>query len=617
MKLCLYAGLSLCALAAVAPAVAEDTDLGTIIITANRTATEASKVGSTVVTIGAEEIEARGDEELTDFLATMPGVSVSANGGMGQESTLVMRGADKKYVKTLFNGIDVSDVTAPQVQTSFEHLMAGGITGVEVLKGSQSMLYGSDAVAGVIGVSTLDGIEEGIHARISGEYGSFGTRRGLVSVTGSGNDGKFSAVAQGIGSNGISSAEEHDGNSEEDAYRNITGTVAGEQRINSVVKMFGSALLIDSNSEFDDSFPAPTDNSDNETEGTRRGARAGAQVDLMDGRFENIFSAQIFETDRDLHLVSIFGPYDANYLGLRRKVDYQGKFTASDMVTVMAGADYEWQDATITDAFSTFQADATNAGLWSQVILTPVENLTLTGGGRLDDQSQFGGHTTWRATAAYNVSQTGTKIRGSVGTGYRAPSLYELYDTFYGNPALKPEESISWDAGVDQALLEGRLNLSATYFVLNTKDLIDYDFLTSRYVQVPGTTKRSGVELSASFGVNDRLNLQAAYTYTKAEDASGTRRPRVPAHDVALIATWRPADDWTVTTTARYVADTVDTGNVKLDDYVLVNARIGYQITEQAELFLRGENLLNQDYQTVNGYSTPDISAYGGFTFEF
>ncbi len=609
------------------PAARAETDIGTIVVTPNRTPTEKSKVGSKVETVDEGKIARESKPLVTDYLTLMPGVSVSAPGGLGQETSLSARGADKKYVKTLFNGIDISDPTATQVQTSWEHLTAGGISGIEVLKGSQSTLYGSDAVAGVIGISTLGGIELGTHHDVTIEGGSRGTVRGGYRLTNATETGRFSLSLNGLTTDGISHADSRNGNTERDAYRNFTGNFAGEQQLNENVSVFASGLLIKADGEFDDSGNPPTDNLFNTGNTTQKAGRVGFNLDLLDGRFRNTFSAQIFDVDRDLHLVSMFGPFDANYRGLRKKVDYQGAFEATDWATLQFGADSEWQSAKVTDNYGTDTSDAFSlTGVWAQAILEPVDNLTLTAGGRHDHHSVFGGYNTWRLTGAYLFPDFATKLHASVGTGYRAPSLYELYAPFgTGNPALQPEQSFSFDVGVEQTLLDGRLVADLTYFQLDTDNLIDYSYASFSYVQLPGVTKRRGVEASLVWQAAPWLDLEAAYTFTRTKQPDGLERPRIPAHDIALSATVRPAEKWEITGTARAVLDTTDRispswgtfVDVDLDNYVLVDARVAYKWNEDTEFYMRGENLLNQKYQVVKGYGMPGIGVFAGVKARF
>ncbi|MEE4238071.1 MAG: TonB-dependent receptor plug domain-containing protein, partial [Anderseniella sp.] len=209
------AALPLVTLALAAPALAQSVDIGEILVTPNRTKTDKAKVGSTVETVSSEDIKQQSLPTVQDYLAQEPGVNIATQGGAGQETTLIVRGADKKYVKTLWNGIDLSDTSAPQVQVSPEHLIIGGVDNIEILKGSQSTLYGADAVAGVIGISTLGDFEEGIRYIVSGEAGSFGTFRGHLGTQAAAADGsRFAAGVTGLTTDGISAADARNGNPE-------------------------------------------------------------------------------------------------------------------------------------------------------------------------------------------------------------------------------------------------------------------------------------------------------------------------------------------------------------------------------------------------------------------
>ncbi len=612
--------LPLAALALAAPAMAETVDIGEIVVTPNRTKSDKAKVGSTVETVSSEDIKQQSLPTVQDYLAQEPGVSISSQGGIGQETTLIVRGADKKYVKTLWNGIDLSDTSAPQVQVSPEHLIIGGINNIEILKGSQSTLYGADAVAGVIGISTLGDFEEGIRYIVSGEAGSFGTFRGHLGTQAALADGsRFAAGVTGLTTDGISAADARNGNTERDGYDNVTVSLAGEKVLDQYLTAFGSLLYIDSETEFDDGGVLPTDNPDNVGKRRQLAGRAGITTTSDDGRWKNTLSVQVNDVSRSSYTTT-FGPFTYNTSGVRQKGDWLSQYEISEQVTLQAGADYERQS--FSDDFSGNRSWI--AGGWGQLIWSPLQNATLTGAVRHDEHGDFGGYTTWRTTAAYSVDDTGTTFRASAGTGFRAPSPFELgYDPFGPlgpNTNLKPEESFSWDAGFDQTALDGRLTFGATYFVLDTENLIDYDFLTDSYIQVSGTTERDGVEAYVRYAIADWADLTAAYTYTRAVDADGARRPRVPEHDVVLGLFTRPAERWNTATTVRIVKDTVDVVNnnlVPLDDYVLVNAKVGYEPIDGLEVYVRGENLLDEKYQVVRGYGTPGASVYGGFTMQW
>lgn len=595
------------------------TKLDRLLLTPNRTPTEKSKVGSKVEQVTQEEIEQKSLPVISEYLNLLPGVSLASGGGIGSDTSLAIRGLPQRYIKTLYNGIDISDPTGPQVQTAYQYLLTGGVDNIEVLKGSQGTLYGSDAIAGVVGISTLGGVDLGVRHEIDAEGGSFGTVRGRYGLKAANEASKFALNVTGLTTDGISSADRRDGNKERDGFHEGMFDVNGEYRISDSFSVFGSGLYIKAKAEFDDS-PAQ-DNPFNNNRTEQLAGRVGFNLDLMDGRLKNTVSVQGFHVDRDIYTVSPFGPFDGNFLGTRQKIDYQGSFEATERFTLQYGVDHERQNAKTTDNYGTDTDDSFSlTGLWAQAIVEPIDDLTLSAGIRHDEHTEFGDYTTYRATGSYLIDGTGTRLHSSFGTGFRAPSLYELYAPYVGNTALTPEKSISFDAGVEQSFLDGRLTADVTYFDLKVDDLIMYDYNTYAYVQVPGASRSRGVETSFTYAATDWLDLGGSYTYTNASTDAGIRTVRVPRHAVVLSAVARPAEKWTVSADAKFVADVVDNENgvqVPLKDYVLVNGKIAYQLTESMQIYLRGENLLNQHYQTVKGFGTPGISAFAGIKASF
>ena len=598
------------------PAFSQELRLDTIVVSPNRAPTKVSETGSSVTVIDSETIENQSMPLVTDYLTLVPGVSIATPGGPGTESSLSMRGAPRRYVKTLFNGIDIADVTSPQVQTSYQYLLTGGVASIEVLRGSQSTLYGSDAIAGVISVDTMGDIEPGITHIVGAEGGSFGTVRGTYGLRAANDAGKMALNATGFHTDGISAAA---AGTERDGYRNITGDFSGEYRFNEVFSVFASGLALDGRAEYDDNFSTPPQDDPayaNLNKSRLVAGRAGFNLDLLDGRLKNAFSVQGLKLDRALNSVSSFGPYNADYQGRRTKVDYQGSFDATDWLTLRYGADYERQNSRFSDddPWSTPTNDSMhNTGIWAQGDLKPVENLFLSMGFRHDDHNRYGGETTYRVSGTYLFDQTGTRLHSSFGTGFRAPSLYELYAPFGGNPTLTPETSTSFDIGVEQQFLGGALVADLTYFNLVIDDLIYYNPALWAYEQIDGRSRMSGVEASVSYDVNEQLTLGGSYTYTDAKDQFDERLPQVARHMVGLSAVYKPAEKWTISATGKIALDTSALDGSDLDDYFLVNAKVAYKPDEDKELYLRVENLFDQDYQTVRGFNTPGIGIFAGF----
>ncbi|MFC5386934.1 TonB-dependent receptor plug domain-containing protein [Aquamicrobium segne] len=602
--------------------IAQDDDvieLQTISVTANRTATEENKTGSTVEQITQAQIEAKSLPVVSDYLNLLPGVSIANNGGLGARSGLFIRGLGSGYVKTLYNGIDISDPSNTQVQTHYQHLLTGGINNIEVLKGSQSTLYGSNAIAGLVDISTMGEAESGLHHIVEAEGGSFGTVRGRYGFTAANEGSHFATNISGLYTDGISAAA---GFPERDGYKNATVDLVAEHRINEAFSVFGSALYIDAKAQYDNEG---ADNLVNEEISKSLGGRAGFNLDLMDGRLKNTFSIQGFKVDRED--TSEYGGYISifRYIGQRQKFDYQGSFEVNDAVLLQYGLDHERQQAkVITSPPTNDKYDLT--GVWGQAILSPLEDLVITAGLRHDEHSEFGGHTTYRGTASYTLSHTGTRLHSSFGTGFRAPSLYELYAPPFppdpdwgfpggpvGNVDLKPETSKSFDIGIGQSFWNDRLVADVTYFSIDVDNLIIYG---NGYEQVPGTTRSRGVETSFTYAATDWLDIGGSYTYTDSKSENGERNSRIPRHAFVLSTLAKPAEKWTIGADLKFAADIMD-GNSKLDDYLLLNARVAYQLTDSTEVYLRGENLLNEKYQTVKGYGTPGISAFAGIKAKF
>ncbi|MBB6010895.1 vitamin B12 transporter [Aquamicrobium lusatiense] len=586
-------------------------ELKTISVTANRTPTRKNKVGSKVEQITQAEIGGKSRPVLSDYLNLLPGVSVARNGGLGGTTGLFVRGLGSGYVKTLYNGIDISDPTGTQVLTHYQYLLTGGISNVDVLKGSQSTLYGSSAIAGLVNISTLGQPDSGVHHTVEAEGGSFGTVRGRYGFTAANEGSGFAGNVSGLHTDGISALA--DGR-ERDGLDSLNIDLTAEHRINEAFSVFGSVLHLNSKAEFDGNGP---DDPDSYERARMTGGRFGLNFDLMDGRLKNTVSAQGFKSDRE----SVWGGFPSSFIGTRQKIDYQGSFEATERVLLQYGLDHEKQEADDAGGGSPLgKFDLT--GVWAQAVLEPVNDLVLTAGLRHDEHSEFGGHTTYRGTASYLFATTGTRLHSSYGTGFLAPSLYQLYaPSSVGNPNLQPETSRSFDIGVEQHLLGGALTADVTYFHIRVDDKIDWinDFSYpwgGYYDQTPGTTRSKGVEASFTYAATGWLDLGGSYTYTDSRKADGTRNVRIPRHAVVLSAEARPAEKWTIGADVKFVADVVD-GGAKLDDYVLLNAKVAYQLTESTQIYLRGENLLNENYQTVKGYGTPGIAAFAGIKAKF
>ena len=560
---------------------------GPVVFSANRTPTDYAKVGSSVSVITEKDIDAQSKTFLQDYLQQVPGVAISSTGGVGQTTSFMLRGFNQNYIKVLVDGMDVSDPSGT--------------------------LYGGAALAGVVSIDTVYPTHPGYFQQGNAEYGAFNTWRGAYTAGYAAPNGSNVAfTVQGLSTDGISAVAV---GTEDDAYRNGTISGRGEYRLSDAVTVFFAGRNMKSHTEYDDGF-TPKDTFDT-VDYEQHVGRVGTNVSLFGGAFVNTFAIQGMQLQRDY--ATSFGP--SWFDGDRIKGEYRGVFSFNKQLALVAGVDWEREGAT-TSSVARTTVEVTSP--YAEMIVEPIKGLVLTGGGRIDDHSAFGAHDTHRFTAAYLLPGTETKFHSSYGTGFRAPSLNELFGPFGGNPNLQPETSKSWDVGIEQGFLNNRLGFGATYFSIDMTNRIDFVFAAGPcppcgfYDQVPGLTESDGVELTAFAKITARTILNAGYTYTNAEHPDGSRVARVPRHSLVLGVTTRPTDKLSLNVTGQYVADTVDDSpgvNVPVDDYFLLSAKVGYEILPGTVAYVRGENLLDQHYTTIVNYANPGLAVYGGVQF--
>ncbi len=584
--------------------------LDEIVVIAHRTPTEAARTGTSVTVVERPALAAAGGDSVGEVLARQPGLHFHQNGGQGQVSGFSLRGLPQAYVPVHVDGIEISEPSSPQPLASLSGLPARAFDRVEVLKGSQSALWGGRAVGGVISLETTAPERDGFSGEIRSEAGSYGTVGGTLGLGVAGDGGDIRFILDSLTTDGFSAADEADGNSEDDGYRRRRLSFSGNLYPSETLRLFASGFINDEEGEYDAAFPFA--DSDDRFEIRSRGLRAGGEIGI--GATRHTLSASWFDIER-----SFFGPnaFGGPSTGERLTFDYLGEVELTPEISLIGGADHRRERAVNDD--DTSRAWLTGAflqGTYSR------GGTTLSAALRQDEHSEFGGHTTGRITAAHEFP-TGTVLRASLGTGFRPPSLYELFSQ-YGNPDLEPETSLSYEVGIEQILAEGRGRAGATLFRVEVDDLILFDSACNPpfgcYAQATGGTSVSdGLELFADYMVTDVITVSASYTYTDAEQAENggsIRRSRVPRHDLALgiDAEWEGRFGFGVE--VRRVEDTVENG-LPLDDYTLVGARAHYVLSETAEITLRAENLLDSDYQVARGYGTAGRSAYLGLVARF
>jgi vitamin B12 transporter len=598
---------------AATPAVAQtlpDDDEDAVVVTASRVEQAADETGQAITVIRRDEIERRQTTVISDLLATTPGVTVTRNGGVGGFTGVRIRGADAEQTLVVIDGVRVNDPSSPGGGFDFANLLSSSVERIEVLRGPNSVPWGSQAIGGVVNIVTGQP-RDGLQARAAAEYGYADT--GFLNAGISGARGGLSGALSGgyLRSDGISTAAS---GTERDGYRQYgaSGRLGYEAVPGVGVDLRG--YYADSRTELD-GFPAPSFTlGDTDEYSTTRElyGYAGLHANLADGRATNRIAFTIADVDRD-NYDPASGP-EPSFIGRGRseRYEYQGDFRPLDAVRIVAGAEHE--TSRYADDIESYSVGVTS--VYGELILKPVAGLTVSGGIRNDDHDAYGSQTTLGADAALALP-TGTTLRASYGEGFKAPTLYQLYGPF-GFADLVPETARNYDAGIEQSFIEGRARVSATYFNRRTSNQIDFDLVSFTYANI-ARTRAQGVELTLALRPVDALNLTANYSYIDSENRSdganrGNDLARRPRETLSATVDYRFPFGVSVGATVSHVGDSFDdaANRSRLDGYVLASIRGELPIGERLAIYARVDNLTDQRYQVVRGYGTYGRAAYGG-----
>lgn len=574
-----------------------------ITLIAHQTEAELGRTGTTVEVATQEDLERDGTLRLVDYLATLPGISATANGGFGTQATLRLRGLAGQYVKVLIDGIDVSDPSSTQIRFDPGALMTADIARIEVLKGPQSALYGSEAIGGVISLTTLTPDRPGTQQRVALEDGSYATTRAAYSLATAGDRHALAFTMQQVRTDGFSVADEADGNTEDDGARARRATLSARVDLTETLSLGAAGFWQQTEAETDGDFPVLVDGAD-ASNAITRGLRVFADHDT--GVVRHGISVQRSTIARREIFDGVTYPYD----GTRTEVEYKGSIHAGSQVTLAWGA---------THSREAFDGDGTSAGYDTNSVFAEAQyavspELDLAVSLRHDDNSQFGSENTGRAAIAWRPDDRWT-VRAQWGTGYRAPALYELYGAWVGTPTLQPETARGGEIGVEYDLGDDA-SLRATAFQTVVTDLIDYSFASFVYEQVPGDTRTRGVELSGQTPLGDRLHLSGNYTWTDTRRPDGQPLDRVPEHMLNLRLEAEATPRVRIGLGLSHVAKMNDRG-AELPSYTVVDASADFDLTDNAIGYLRVENLFDKRYQMLRGYGTSGRAIYAGVRASF
>jgi vitamin B12 transporter len=616
------------------------TAVESVVVTATRYAQPIDKVGQSITVIDHQTLEAQQTVIVSELLNRTAGVSVTRNGGPGGTTSLRVRGAETDQTVFVIDGVKLNDPSAAGGGYDSSSLLVGDIERIEVLRGAQSTLWGSQAIGGVVDIVTAQPTKP-FEAQASAEGGSLSTSYLRAAAGGVTDRLSWRVAASRYHTDGVSAYEfgkERDG----DTNTGLSGRA--NLRLAQDVSLDVRALYSRSRTAFD-GFPPPAFVfADDREYGVSKDlvVYSGLNFGLLDGHLRNRVAFGYTRSERhDFNPDQAVTTRTFDSLGQNRRFEYQGVADLAKGWTATFGLEREvarMHSASPSDFDPTptpVSGRSTINSAYGQLSGSVVKGLTLTVGVRHDHHDTFGGVTLGQVAAAWSLNGGATVLRASYGQGFKAPTLYQLFSEF-GNTALKPERANSWDAGVEQAFLNGAAHVQATYFHRRTRNQIDFfscfgstgplcpSHPSGGYYDNIARTKAQGVELTGDATLGP-VTLQANYTWTKAKnDVRGSANfgrflARRPEHQANLWADWTWLGKLTSGVGVEYVgASYDDPGNFnRIRGRTLFDVRASYPITEAVEVYGRVENLTDKHCETTRNYGELGRTAYAGVRAKF
>ena len=583
------------------------------VVVADRVDTAVESLAVSVNVMDRELISALGSATLPQLLRSQVGISTTQTGGIGAVSGIRIRGQDAFRTRVLIDGIDISDPSSPQIAPRMEHIVAGSLERVEVLRGTQGLLWGADA-GGVISLTSRRGSTQS-SANITAERGGYGFEaESLVVNTGTLNFGEVTAVLNHIETDGFNAFKsdtqlaDHDGYDNDSIQLSYTTPEWDGWSATLSAREVEASTDYDGCGRFDENFSFISsnncgDNYKNRTQGIvlrHRGEGHSTQL-----------SASESESDRAYFTDGVF---QFALLGTNEQISLLHNRVLTESVDITLGADLDQQS--YDDGFGTARR-RDNDALFMNVRRAD-EAVTLSAAVRNDSNEDFGSYTSWRLTALTDTGLAGVAIKAAYGTGFRAPSPYEVgsNQSPFALPearenALDEEQSKGWEIGLRGN--QGSIAWELTYFDQEVSDAIIYSYnpalFAGGYIQVPGTSQFSGIEAIASWDVGEGVTLESFVSDLTAEDASGNKLPYRPAKMAQLSARFSGEKiSWLLL--ARYTGDRSDGFGTTLNEYTVMDSSFSYAVTEDLKISVRAENLTDEGYSDIVGYRSAGRTLY-------
>ena len=589
-----------------------------IVVTASGFEQPRSETGQAIDIVDRERLDQLQSATISDALQSVPGVTVAARGGLGGQTSSFLRGGNSSQTLVLIDGVRINDLTSPNGAFDFGTLMTGNIDQVEVLRGPNSVIWGSQAIGGVVNIQSL-APANGFEGRFGAEYGAADTKRMNANIAGTSGAFEGSFGGSYVDAQGISALA---GGTERDGFENFAGNGRLKLQISDAVNLDFRGYYNHATAEYDSAFGIGA-NALPVTRNRQFVGYIGANVVAFDGRMQS----RIAYTRTDIRRLGtdpvVFSFNNFIVRGNIDRAEYHTAFDVNDAVTLTAGLEYErtFASTSFEGAAADIARNHVTSG-FSQIILRPLTGLTVTSGVRHDEYNDYGGQTTLGGNIAFTPNDGRTMLRATYGEGFRAPTLSEGQPP-YGNPDLRPETARNFDLGFEQQILDGRARFFATYFNRRSTDLIAFSFATFQSENID-RVKSTGLEAGFNLNPTDRLDIRASYTLVDAVNRSaganfGNRLALRPQHSGSLTVDWQTPIGLSVGSSVLLIGDSFDdaSNSVALDGYVLVGLRASLPINDRLELYGRVDNIFNVQYSVVAGYNSFGRNAAVGVRAKF
>lgn len=610
-------------------------DLKTIVISPSRMREPIMMSASSIAVIGKDTIEHQHPAFMKNIIIQQAGVSKTGNGPFGGTTTVRMRGANPNHTLLIIDNMKVFDPVSPDGAFNFAHLSLDNIEQIEILKGPQGTLYGSDAIGGVINVTSKKPYESFFNAGF--EFGSYWTFNEYINMGGYEKGLHYSFAFSQLNTDGISYTDEDTISDvdEDDYYRRTSIAGRVDYEIFDNLTIGGTFRNIFARYDYDDTFDTypypPRDNDDLIGKSNLLLYSFYIEHAPLKWYDYSIIYAYLDNFREDFDFQDIQNEW---YEGKVDSFDFQNNFHILDYDTITTGYEYIHE---ISDSYTYSYANGendqskvfdTNHAFYLQNKIHYKDIIGSTQGIRVDDHSEFGKHATYKIDGFY-LAPTGTRFRGVIATGFKAPSLYQLnapalpaYGFLGGNPDLDPEKTRSYEIGIDQYLFEKTLKLSATYFQIRFRDLIKYYMNPTTYESTyknVAKAKSLGIELGGELNLfEDKLIIKTNASFMDTKDYSTDREIlRVPENTCNINVNAKPISRLNLNANIKYIGLYFDRGTDKIKQHITVNCAADFNLTKNCIVYARIENLLDKHYQEIRNYGMPGFSIYGGARIEF